>query len=303
MTSSKRKSCSHVQRQGDEDVRLRERIEALIEGDSVVILEDIQVKVRDGRVRLTGVVASDAWRERLEGLIATLPEVRSLETDMHLERRLHMSPRQMISKLQERLVETFTFHREIGLDYEDGALTISGRVDTLRQRMDLEAWAVALPGVHQLQNRVRVGYDSLSDDQTLKQKVQLTISGLGQQGISDLKWRVSRGVVTLRGQALHLSEKDELLRAVASVKGVKEIVDEIELDERESDRADLRQRIELAFREEPLLLGSRIRFDLAGGTLFLRGEVRSSDQLVAIEETLSDFPEVRRVVNELLLAQ
>ncbi|MEI6308260.1 MAG: BON domain-containing protein [bacterium] len=299
MNRAKRQANNLVKRFGDEDRQLLACIEILIRDDPVIYLEDVQVKVREGRVRLTGQVETVSWKERLEGLVSGLEGVRSLENDVRVEKKVRFSDRQLQGLIQEKLAESTPCHSDIGVDFQEGTLTLSGRVDTLQEKMELDSMAGGLPGIERVVNRVRIGYESPPDDQTLKNKVLLAISELGHSKVEDLKVRVVRGVVSLKGQVQHQTDKKPLLKKVAGVKGVKEIDDAITFDHQESSRESLLRQIEVALLEDRRLEGSSIRFQLAGGTLFLEGMVPARSHFLVIEEILGHFPEVRRVVNEL----
>ncbi|MEI6510264.1 MAG: BON domain-containing protein [bacterium] len=299
MSRAKRQANNLVKRCGDEDRQLLVCIETLIRDDPVIYLEDVQVKVREGQVRLTGQVETVSWKDRLEGLVSGLEGVRSLENDVRVEKKVRFSDRQLQALIQEKLADGALYHSDVGIDFQEGTLTLSGRVDTLHQKMELDSIAGSMPGIEQVVNRVRIGYESPPDDQTLKSKVLLAISELGHSEVEDLKVRVIRGVVSLKGQVHHQTDKKPLLEKVASVKGVKEIDDTITFDHQESSRDGLLRQIEVAFIEDRRLEGSSVRFQLAGGTLFLEGMVPARAYFLVIEEILSRFPEVHRVVNEL----
>jgi osmotically-inducible protein OsmY len=216
-----------------------------------------------------------------------------------VEKKVRFSDRQLQALIQEKLADGALTHSDIGVDFQEGALTLSGRVDTLQQKMELDSMASSLPGVERIVNRVRIGYDPPPDDQTLKNKILLAISELGHSEVEDLKVRVVRGVVSLKGQVQRQTDKKPLLEKVAGVKGVKEIDDTITFDHQESSREGLLRQIEVALHEDRRLEGSSIRFQLAGGTLFLEGMVPARAYFLVIEEILGRFPEVHRVVNEL----
>ncbi|MCX5971562.1 MAG: BON domain-containing protein [Coprothermobacterota bacterium] len=299
MSRVKRQANNLVKRCGDEDRQLLACIETLIRDDPVIYLEDVQVKVREGRVRLTGKVETVSWKDRLEALVSELEGVRSLENDVRVEKKVRFSDRQLQALIQEKLADGAPYHSDIGVDFQEGTLTLSGRVDTLQQKMELGSIANSLPGIERVMNRVRIGYESPPDDQTLKNKVLLAISELGHSEVEDLKVRVVRGVVSLKGQVQHQTDKKPLLEKVAGVKGVKEIDDAITFDHEERRREGLLRQIEVALLEDRRLEGSSIRFQLAGGTLFLEGMVPARSHFLVIEEILGHFPEVHRVVNEL----
>jgi len=299
MSRAKRQANNLVKRCGDEDRELLARIETLIRDDLMIELEDVQVRVREGQVRLTGHVETISWKDRLEGLVSGLEGVRSLENDVRVEKKVRYSDRQLQVLIQEKLANGSLYHSDVGIDLQEGTLTLSGRVDTLQQKMELDNIAGSMLGIEQVVNRVRIGYESPPDDQTLKNKVLLAISELGHSEVEDLKVRVVRGVVSLKGQVHHQTDKKPLLEKVASVKGVKEIDDAITFDHQESRRDGLLRQIEVAFLEDHRLEDSSIRFQLAGGTLFLEGMVPARAYFLVIEEILGRFPEVRRIVNEL----
>ncbi|MCR4428743.1 MAG: BON domain-containing protein [Caldiserica bacterium] len=291
-----------ISRVGDEDKILEAQIKDLLANDPYIYVEDISVRVKKGRVEVSGVIDSQAQKERVEALLAGMPGVKDLTVNLTVGEVRTISDK-VILDLVSKAIEDFRIPvKGLGLTIKGGKIAVSGKVSTLKDKLDLMRILAAIPGIREISDYIIVGFEEIPDDITLKNKVMLAISELGLVKVRDLKVRVSRGTVHLKGEAKLLQDKAPLIEKVASVKGVKEIVDEIVHEEVETEAEGLRRRIESQFLKDSRLSNCRINFEISGGTIFLQGEVRSPQQLYVIEEILGNFPQIKRVINELLIA-
>jgi hyperosmotically inducible protein len=290
---------STVSRLGDEDRHLQELIRKTLIEDPVLWSDDIAIRVKQGRVILEGVVESHAQKERAESVISGLLGVKAVENDLVVSQSHIFSEKQVLDFANQAMSTAPFAARDVSLSLRNGMLSINGHVDTLWEKLKLIELLDPLPGIKETVSQLKIGYENPPDDVSLRNKVILAISELPRLKVQDLKVRVVHGTTYLKGEADRAKDKQSLLEKVAKVKGVKEIVDEIESQHEEATENDLRRKLEIAFRDEPRLAGAQLQFDLAGATLFLRGDVKSGRQLHVIEEILQEIPAIRRIVNEI----
>ncbi len=291
-----------ISRVGDEDKILEGQIKDLLSRDPFIFVEDISVRVKKGKVEVSGVIDSQAQKERVESLLSGLPGIKDLSINLTVGEVRSINDK-MILDLVSQAIEDFRIPiKGLGLTLKGGVLSVSGKASTLKDKLEIMRILSAIPGIKEVSDNIVVGFEEIPDDVTLKNKVMLAISELGSLKVRDLKVRVSRGTVYLKGEAKLLQDKVPLIEKVASVTGVKEIVDEISHQEVETETEGLRRKIESQFLKDSRLSNCRIHFEISGGTIFLQGEVRSPQQLYIIEEILGNFPQIKRVVNELLIA-
>ncbi len=288
-----------IPRIGDEEKSLEKRIVEILTRDPLIAADDISVRVRRGQLNLEGAVDSSLEKERVESLVSQIEGVQEIVNNLVVGGKRGYSDKKVSEIISRTLQESRFANRGIGLSIKSGVVIVSGHLDTLKEKMDLIQILQSLPGVKDVVSHLRIGYDNPPDDITLRNKVILAISELPRLKVRDLKVRVAKGVVYLKGEVDLLTEKQPLLHKVATVKGVSEIEDDISYRIEETEAMKTRGRLEAALAGNPRLSTARIFFDIAGGTIFLRGEVHSDNQLYVIEEIISQFPQIKRVVNEI----
>lgn len=288
-----------VPRVGDEERTLEKTINEYLTRDAFVFTDDISIKAHRGRVYLEGVVDSSLERERVENLVSQVEGVQEVINNLVVGQKHRHSDKIISENISRALQESHFANRGIGVSVKSGVVTVNGHLDTLKEKLDLIQMLLALPGVEDVQSHLRIGYETPPDDITLRNKVVLAISELPRLKVRDLKIRVTKGVVYLKGETDLLAEKRPLLEKVATVKGVSEIADHITYRVEETEEMELRKHLERAFSQNPNLSSAHVLFDIAGGTIFLRGEVHSNSQLYVIEEIISQFPQIKRVINEI----
>jgi osmotically-inducible protein OsmY len=85
---------------------------------------------------------------------------------------------------------------------------------------------------------------------------------------------VDKGWVTLEGQVEWNYQRDEAERAVRAIKGVRGVINSIQLEPSVTP-AEIKRKIEEAFRRSAEIDASRITVEANGGEVVLRGTVRS----------------------------
>jgi len=290
-----------ISRIGEEDRFLEAEIKRLLAEDPFVYVEDISVQVKKGKVEISGVIDSPAQRERVESIVASLSGVKEVKVNLSVGEVRTISEKAVLD-LIFRAIESYRIPvKGLGLTLKAGTLSVSGKVPTLRDKIEIRKILEAIPGIKEISDSIIVGFEEIPDDVTLRNKVMLAISEMGATKVRDLKVRVSRGRVYLKGEVKVLEDKLPLIEKIACVTGVKEIVDEIAHEATVSPAEELKRKIESIFLKDSRLSHCKISFEISGGTIFLQGEVRSHEQLYVIEEILGNFPEIKRVINELLV--
>jgi osmotically-inducible protein OsmY len=114
----------------------------------------------------------------------------------------------------------------------NGLATLSGSVDLYEYKADAEKRVSKVKGVSAVRNEIEVAGPSVSDEE-LKQKLgeKLAYDRVGYGNVFNaIGIGVQNGVVTLGGHARTYSDKDSALALVSTYPGVKDVVDEIEVD-------------------------------------------------------------------------
>jgi osmotically-inducible protein OsmY len=115
---------------------------------------------------------------------------------------------------------------------DNGVATLSGNVDLFEYKDDADRIAHKVKGVKAVRDDIEVGGTSASDEQILKTLgPQLAYSREGYGNLFDaIIVNVQGGVVTLSGHAHDYPNRDAAVGLASSTPGVKEVVDDIQVD-------------------------------------------------------------------------
>lgn len=122
--------------------------------------------------------------------------------------------------------------KNVKVEVQNGIATISGTVDLYEYKADADKRAHRVKGVTAVRNDIEVSGPSVSDEQ-LKAKLieKLTYDRVGYGNVFNaISLNVEHGVVTLGGHALDYPAKDSAVALVSTYPGVKEVVDDIQVD-------------------------------------------------------------------------
>jgi osmotically-inducible protein OsmY len=123
--------------------------------------------------------------------------------------------------------------RNVKVDVDaNGIATLSGTVDLYEYKVEADKRVHKAKGVSAVRNSIEVAGPTVSDDQ-LKAKLveKLEYDQVGYGNMFDaISVDVQGGLVTLAGNALNYPAKDSALGLVSTYPGVKDVVDNIQVD-------------------------------------------------------------------------
>jgi osmotically-inducible protein OsmY len=115
---------------------------------------------------------------------------------------------------------------------QNGIATLSGTVDLYEYKADADKRAHKEKGVQAVRNDIEIAGPSVSD-QELRTKLaeKLEYDRVGYGNVFDaISIGVENGVVTLGGHALDYPSRDSAIGLVSTYPGVKDVVDDIQVD-------------------------------------------------------------------------
>ena len=115
----------------------------------------------------------------------------------------------------------------------NGIATLTGSVSLYEYKSDAANRVHKVKGVTAVRNEIQVAGPSVPDDQLkakLAEKLAYDRVGYGTTTFNAIGVNVQNGVVTLAGHAYSYPDKDSALAVVSTYPGVKDVVDEIEVD-------------------------------------------------------------------------
>ncbi len=121
---------------------------------------------------------------------------------------------------------------DVKVTVENGIATLSGTVSLYEYKKDAANRVRKVKGVTAVRNDIQVGGPNVSDNDLktkLSEKLAYDRVGYGN-AFNAITLSVENGMVTLGGRARTDVDKDSALALVSTYPGVKEVVDEIEVD-------------------------------------------------------------------------
>ena len=122
--------------------------------------------------------------------------------------------------------------KDVKVTVQNGVATLSGSVELYEYKMDADRRTHKVKGVSAVRNEIEVAGPAVSDQELqskLGEKLAYDRVGYGN-AFNSISLGVQNGVVTLSGHARTYVDRDSALALVSTYPGVKEVVNEIEVD-------------------------------------------------------------------------
>jgi len=165
----------------------------------------------------------------------------------------------------------------IGVAVKNGVIALSGHVASYADRWAAQDAAQSVAGVKAIANElvVTLGSDAQRSDPDLAEAVLQALEANVSIPSAGIKVVVHDGWVTLSGQVSFWYQREAAERTVTHLRGVKGLANDITIKPQASV-ADIKAKIEDAFRRHASVDAKNIRVLTADGTVTLEGEVSSS---------------------------
>src|SRR5258706_9076466 len=165
---------------------------------------------------------------------------------------------------------------DIAVAVKNGVVTLSGFVRSYAQKFEAEQTAKRVNGVAAVANdiEVRLPVFNQRPDPEIARDAVAQIQRELPYSSDHVRVVVKDGSVTLEGQVEWNFQRERAENAVRHVRGVKGVSNLIRLETRIAP-SEVKRKIEDAFRRSAELDASRVTVETDGGTVTLRGTVRS----------------------------
>ena len=191
---------------------------------------------------------------------------------------------------------------QIGVIVKDGAVTLTGMVETYVERIQAERAARRVQGVRAVAENIEV---------KLPTQIKRTDEGIAEQAARMLTWNstlrntnvqaeVRNGGVVLTGEVDWLYQKETAAKRVAELEGVTDVNNQITIRARKSaNPRDVKREILGALHRHANLEASKVEILVADGEVTLEGTVDAYHERDLIEEAARGTEGVRTIVDNL----
>jgi osmotically-inducible protein OsmY len=205
--------------------------------------------------------------------------------------------------LRELRWDTRVEETDVGVEVDQGIVTLTGTVGSYAKRMAAQQAAHRVAGVRDVANDVEVHISGSKQrtDTEIAQAVRHALEWNVHVPGDDIETTVSKGWVTLDGTVDYWSHKLEAEHAVLPLTGVRGVTNNIIVAASEVSSAQIHDSIEEALRRRAEREADDIQIKIVDGTVRLSGRVHSYRERRAIIGAASHAPGVRGVEDHLIL--
>ena len=188
---------------------------------------------------------------------------------------------------------------EIGIEVDDGVVTLRGTVSSYAKLRAAAALAARVAGVKAVHDHLEV-LTAPEDDVELARKAALALSLDADVPERALTTTVREGVLTIRGAVDHDYQRRAAEHALSRLGGVRELVMDVDVRGHTREDPEILSDLKSALqRRVPHV--NLVGFSVHGGVVTLSGWVRSLSDRAAVEETAWRTRGVRHVVDRVIV--
>jgi osmotically-inducible protein OsmY len=189
----------------------------------------------------------------------------------------------------------------VGVIVKDGAVTLTGAIDTYAEKLAAERAAKRVKGVRAIAADIEVKLPAQmrTTDEGLAEQIARILNWNGTFRNSDIQAEVRNGRVTLTGEVDGSYQRQAAERRVEELQGVTGIINQIRLRPQAEpvSARDVQRQITSALHRHANVEASRIRISVADGKVTLDGTVDTYGERELIEDAVWAAAGVKEVLD------
>lgn len=208
---------------------------------------------------------------------------------------------------------TYLKEDSIKPESQDGQVTLTGMVADEKHKSLAQETVANLPGVTGVDNQLKVREDAPDRNTDAWVGIQVKTALLFRRNVSGTGTQVdvNNGVVTLRGEADSLAQKDLATEYAKDVEGVKEVRNEMtvvdpsqrapEKISEKIDDASITAQVKMALLSHRSTSVLQTKVDTDNGTVVLSGKAKNAAEKDLVTKLVRDINGVESVVNNMVI--
>jgi osmotically-inducible protein OsmY len=192
---------------------------------------------------------------------------------------------------------------DVGVDVENGVVTLTGTVSSWGKRLAAQDAAHRVAGVLDVANDIEVGVpgNAKRSDPEIAQAVREALQWDVLVPDERIRSTVSKGEVVLEGEVPFLRQSEDAANSIRNLTGVKSVINRIKVVPPSITPPDLRHAIRAALERQADREADRIELDIDDGRVTVSGVVHSWREREAVLGAVKGTAGVRAVISDLHL--
>jgi osmotically-inducible protein OsmY len=206
--------------------------------------------------------------------------------------------------IKELSWDTHVEQTDVGVEVDDGIVTLTGTVDNYAARMAAQLAAHRVNGVLDVVNNIDI--HPRGDGERTDTEIAADVRHALERDVfipsDQIRTTVSNGMVVLEGDVAVLRQRHDAENAMFRIPGVVGVINRITIASPDVPATEIREAIEQALERQAEREAQRIRIKVQDGVATQGGEVRSWREKRAVLGIASHAPGVRTLVDHLVIA-
>ena len=214
------------------------------------------------------------------------------------------------SARQSYVFKTYLQGDDIKIESKDGAVTLTGIVSENFHKSLAQETVAGLPGVKGVDNRLEVkgAAPTANSDAWLRDKVKITLLFHRSVRAGTTEVDVKDGIVTLRGEAASLAQKELTAEYAKDVEGVKGVQNEMSVAKtpkkertvgEKIDDASITAQVKITLLSHHSTSAMNAKVETKRGAVTLYGKANNAAELSLATKLASDVTGVKSVTNRM----